>query len=148
MVFRKVRELRSQNIFISNDRSKEKRENRRKLLEQAQKLRKDGQIAVVKGNRIFINHEKFIDNTSQSLIKDSSLPEGNSSRKRSLTLRLSKKMPEKILEKNKKMTSKEDSRPSQFNESLDNFFSNSQQSTSDDVIKNHSLASGGVVLEE
>ncbi|XP_043461952.1 uncharacterized protein LOC122498335 [Leptopilina heterotoma] len=151
-VFGKVRELRSQNIFISNDRSKEERENRRKLLDQARKLREKGQNAVVKGNRIFISHEKFIDNKSQSLIKDSSLPEGNSSRKRSLTSppssRLSTKIPEKIIKKNKKMTSKGDSKSSQINESLDNFFLNSRQSTSDDVIKNHSSASGGMVLEE
>lgn len=57
MFFGKVGELKSENIFIANDRSKEERENRLILLDQVKKMREEGQNVVLKETKIVVLDE-------------------------------------------------------------------------------------------
>lgn len=54
-VFDRVKELKSLNYIIVNDRSKQEREIRRELLDKVRLLKESGQNAFLKGNKIFVD---------------------------------------------------------------------------------------------
>lgn len=126
LIFSKVRELRKCNIFISNDRTKQERDYRRKMLEQVRNLREGGQNAILRGSKIVILNDNPEEKNSLTEVRDEKQSGIKSSRKRSHTSpSASQKLdnnPEKTLKKNKK-TGTKGSKNTSITESLDGYFS-------------------------
>lgn len=137
LVFGKVRELRNEDIFIANDRSKEERENRRLLLDQVRRIREGGQDAVLKGNKIIIKEKNNIDDKQTPLSTSMAQNLPRPSRKRTVdspSVSVSghaSKETEKA-QKKRKGSSKSAKRDRHILESLDGYL-NSPSTNTDDL---------------